>query len=58
MRIPAGTLYDTFEKILLQRGATAENAAWAAQNFTDSSMDGVYSHGVNRFSVLIECIDR
>ncbi len=58
MRIPAGTLYDTFEKILLQRGATAENAAWAAQNFTDSSLDGVYSHGVNRFAVLIDCIDR
>ncbi len=47
MRIPAGTLYGTFEKILLQRGATEENAAWATQNFTDSRLDSVYSHGVN-----------
>lgn len=58
MRVSAETMYETFEQILLQRGATAENAAWAARNFTDSSLDGVYSHGVNRFPRLIDYIDR
>ena len=46
------------EQILLQHGAEVENAALTARIFTQSSVDGVYSHGVNRFSRLIGAVDR
>ena len=58
MRIPAKTMETVMEQILLQHGAEAENAALTARIFTQSSVDGVYSHGVNRFSRLIGAVDR
>ena len=58
MRIPAKTMETVMEQILLQHGTEAENAALTARIFTQSSVDGVYSHGVNRFSRLIGAVDR
>jgi len=48
----------TLQEILLRHGVSAENAAPAAENFAQSSLDGVYSHGVNRFPRLVDYLDR
>lgn len=58
MRIPVQCLQETFETILLSRGVETETARIAAENFTRSSVDGVYSHGVNRFPRVIDYLDR
>ncbi len=46
-----------FNRILLSRGFTNENAFKCAQIFTNNSVDGVYSHGVNRFATFIKMVD-
>ncbi|MCI9160170.1 MAG: 3-dehydro-L-gulonate 2-dehydrogenase [Anaerotruncus sp.] len=58
MRIPAQELKATFQEILLGRGVDPVIAEAAAQNFTDTSVDGVYSHGVNRFPRVISYLDK
>lgn len=57
-RIPAQDLEALFTHVLVTRGCPAETAAISARIMTESSCDGVYSHGVNRFPRIIECIDR
>jgi 3-dehydro-L-gulonate 2-dehydrogenase len=49
VRILPEQLSDTFEKILLRLGFGQRPAAICAEVFTSNSVDGVYSHGVNRF---------
>lgn len=58
MYISYEELLRKFETILLSRKVTPENARIAAENFAQSSLDGVYSHGVNRFPRLIEYLDK
>jgi 3-dehydro-L-gulonate 2-dehydrogenase len=43
-----------FEKILEKEGFTKERSKQLAEVFTQNSVDGVYSHGVNRFPRFIE----
>ena len=54
MRIPYNDLKETFKRILLKNGFNAHKAALCAGIFADNSLDGVYSHGVNRFPVFIK----
>lgn len=56
-RIPFQEMEETFRQKLLQRGFSAGDAALSARLFTESSCDGVYSHGVNRFPGYIRDID-
>lgn len=58
MRIPVQQLWNAFEAILLSRGVEPSIARAAAENFTQSSVDGVYSHGINRFPRVIDYLDR
>ena len=46
-----------FNRILISRGFTKQNALPCAEIFTNNSMDGVYSHGVNRFATFIKMVD-
>ncbi|SDI08355.1 3-dehydro-L-gulonate 2-dehydrogenase [Proteiniclasticum ruminis] len=57
MRINYNDMLETFKKILLKRGFSEERAYEAAENFAKTSLDGVYSHGVNRFPRIISQID-
>ncbi len=57
MRIPAQELKAEFEKLLISRGFDEENAAEAAEVFTANSVDGIYTHGVNRFPRVISYLD-
>lgn len=58
MRIFYEELRETLERILLVHGVSPENAALAAENYARNSLDGVYSHGVNRFPRTIDYLDR
>lgn len=58
MRIPYPDLLALFQEILLAHGVSAENAPLCAENFAQSSLDGIYSHGVNRFPRLIQYLDK
>lgn len=47
-------MQDRFASILLKYGFTRERALQCAQVFTESSLDGIYTHGVNRFPRFIQ----
>jgi 3-dehydro-L-gulonate 2-dehydrogenase len=56
--IPFETMKSEFTRILLKHGFTAEKAGKCASIFAESSLDGVYSHGVNRFPRFIGYIQK
>lgn len=58
MRISYDTLVKEFKRILISRGVNEKNAQDAAENFAQTSLDGIYSHGVNRFPRIISYLDR
>jgi len=45
-----------FYQVLLKNGFSDQKAMKCAQIFTETSVDGVYTHGVNRFPVFIELV--
>ena len=47
-----------FKRILISRGCDADSADLSAQLMTETSCDGVYSHGVNRFPRVIDYIEK
>ena len=56
MRIPYPELVRTLTDILLRLGFDPDRAALCARLFADTTLDGVYSHGVNRFPRFIRMI--
>jgi 3-dehydro-L-gulonate 2-dehydrogenase len=56
--IPAGEMKTLFQSILLKHGFTNDKATACAQIFTANSIDGIYTHGVNRFPRFIEYIQK
>ena len=52
--IPSAEMHATFETILLKNGFKKENAVECADIFTTNSLDGIYTHGVNRFSRFVK----
>ena len=57
-RIAYTELLETFQRILVGRGCPVERAALSARLMAETSADGVYSHGVNRFPRVVEYIDK
>lgn len=55
-RIASGKMRSEFERILLAHGFSPEKAIQCAEIFLDNSLEGVYSHGVNRFPRFIKNI--
>jgi len=49
IRIPSDNMKSEFSRILLLNGFSEEKAAKCAEIFMLNSLEGVYSHGVNRF---------
>lgn len=58
LRIKYDDMVNEFKRILVSRGFTEKNAIDAATVFAQNSLDGVYSHGVNRFPRVIEYLDK
>ncbi|MBN2349083.1 MAG: Ldh family oxidoreductase, partial [Bacteroidales bacterium] len=56
IRIPYTEMENTLQKKLLKYGFTADRAKRCASIFTNNSLDGIYTHGVNRFSMFIRYI--
>ncbi len=58
MRISFKEIQGTLNHILLDHGFTPEKAGILSKVFTESSLDGVYSHGLNRFPRFINDIKK
>lgn len=58
MRVPYEVMLKEFERVLLKKGLDEKTAYEAAANFAQTSLDGVYSHGINRFPRVISYIDQ
>lgn len=54
MRVSYEKMVQEFERVLKKHGFEAEDAREAAEIFTQNSMAGVYSHGLNRFPRVVE----
>jgi 3-dehydro-L-gulonate 2-dehydrogenase len=57
-RIAFADMQQVFEQILQGHGFTPERAATCARLFAENSLDGVYSHGVNRFAGFVDFVRR
>ena len=49
-------MQDRFTEILLKVGFTKERAGACAEIFTGNSIDGIYTHGVNRFPRFVQYV--
>ena len=58
MRIPFETLQQELQRVLVKYGFTPERAHLSARLFAETDLDGVYSHGINRFPRLIQYIQK
>jgi 3-dehydro-L-gulonate 2-dehydrogenase len=56
--ITAAEMKSVFHQILITNGFDDERALQCAEIFTANSVDGVYSHGVNRFSKFIQYVQK
>ena len=62
LRVPNDDLYHALERAMQHLGLRGERAALCARLFTETTRDGVYTHGLNRFPRFAEmvangCID-
>ena len=57
-RISFDELKAEFKRVLMKKGCSEAEADLSAQLMTETSCDGVYSHGVNRFPRVVEYIDK
>ncbi len=58
MRINYEEMKQVFKKILLKKGFLEQTAELSATLFAQNSLDGVYSHGVNRFPRVMSYIEK
>ncbi len=57
IRIPFEMMKEQFKNVLLKRGMQGSDAELCSTLIAETSLDGVYTHGANRFSALIKAID-
>lgn len=57
IRIPFEMMKEQFKSVLLKRGMQCSDAELCSTLIAETSLDGVYTHGANRFSVLVKAID-
>src|ERR1035437_896757 len=58
IRIPFQEMKEIFLGLLIKHGLTDLKAETCAKVFAENSLDGVYTHGVNRFARFIKYIKR
>lgn len=56
--ITAAQMQQLFTEILIKNGMTEEAATSCAAVFTQNSVDGVYTHGYNRFARFVQYIQK
>ncbi len=47
-----------FKRVLISRGFDEQSASEASEIFANNSLDGIESHGLNRFPVVVDYLDR
>ncbi|MGB4407290.1 MAG: 3-dehydro-L-gulonate 2-dehydrogenase [Sphaerochaeta sp.] len=57
MRVQFGDMVRQFEKVLLSRGMDGPSAKLSATMIAETSLEGVYTHGANRFYFYVKNID-
>ncbi len=57
MRISYEEMHKELTRILIKHGLERERAVLSARLFADASRDGIYSHGLNRFSAFVRAIE-
>jgi 3-dehydro-L-gulonate 2-dehydrogenase len=57
-RVPYETLFSELRRVLLKLGFDSSRAARCATLFAETSRDGVYSHGLNRFPRFVKMVER
>jgi 3-dehydro-L-gulonate 2-dehydrogenase len=57
VRIDPGKMLSEFERILLDNGFSQDRALACARVFMVNSLEGVYSHGVNRFPRFVKGVN-
>jgi len=57
MRIPYERMFSEFLRVLIKTGFEGDRAKLCAKLFTDTALDGVYTHGLNRFPRFINYIE-
>ncbi len=57
MRVSYDLLKSEVERVLISRGFEAEAAEMGASIIAGNSRDGVHSHGLNRFPVIVKSMD-
>ena len=58
MRIPFETMCETVTQAFIRAGMCPEDASVCARVHTESSCDGVYSHGLNRVARFVDYLQR
>lgn len=58
IEIPAEKMKEVFLSILLKYEFEKERAETSAEVFTTNSVDGVYTHGVNRFFPFVKLVEK
>lgn len=56
IRIQYSELESIFRQVLLKHSFSESKASLCAHIFADNTLDGVYTHGVNRFSKFVEMV--
>ncbi|KPV57588.1 2,3-diketo-L-gulonate reductase [Paenibacillus sp. A3] len=57
-RIPFIEMKNEFKRVLLKYDFSEERAELCARLFTETSCDGVYSHGLNRFPLFVKYLQK
>jgi|ERR1035437_6668209 3-dehydro-L-gulonate 2-dehydrogenase len=57
LNIPAEKMLFEFNRILINHRFTEEKSLQCAKIFTNNSVDGMYTHGVNRFATFVKMVD-
>lgn len=57
MRVSYNEMKREFERVLIKYGITGSDATLSAKLFADASLEGVYTHGLNRFPKFIASIE-
>ena len=58
LRIDAPEIEKVLTAVLLKNGFSEDRAGPCARLFTETSLDGVYSHGLNRFPLFLQMIEQ
>jgi 3-dehydro-L-gulonate 2-dehydrogenase len=57
MRVPFDQLFEALRRVLTKHGMERDRAELCARLFAETSRDGVYSHGLNRFPRFVRMIE-